>query len=117
MDIKLTIDNLPKLMEIRNNISDSITEQLNTYFPVDGFKNFNVLNPQHFPVEESLISEYGELEIGNLEKVLNVDVPSAISEWNTLKNIIYHHPKKCAYLQSSSNVFWRFFLNILELQL
>ena len=36
MNIQLTIDNLPKLMEIRNDISDSITKQLNTYFPVDG---------------------------------------------------------------------------------
>ena len=36
-----------------------------------------------------MIPEYGELEIGSLAKVLNVDVPSAISEWNTLKNIIY----------------------------
>ena len=110
MNIKLTIDDLPKLMEIRNDISDSIREQLNNYFPVDSLKNFNVLNPQQFPVEESLIPEYGELEIGSLAKVLNVDVPSAISEWNTLKHIIYHHTKKCAYLQSSSDVFWRFFL-------
>lgn len=65
-------DNVPLLSEIRNVLSDSIIDQLKSYFPTEDLKPFEIFKPKKFPTNVGIAITYDTFEISNVCEILKL---------------------------------------------
>lgn len=110
-EIALSKDqNSHKFLTQKNNFLESLTTEINKYFPEGSFEDFDIFVPKNMPRDRNSALTYGCKEIQNIATRFNYDPEIAGEDWKQLLLSMLEQDEYCTSLQKSPESFWPSYL-------